>query len=66
MVLEMFSILMVLEMFMRDNSLRGQLLKFRISEYKVQPLKSHWPNISANDSDPGSGSKNLSLNLDHF
>ena len=25
-----------------------------------------WPNISANDPDPGSGSKNLILNRDHF
>ena len=25
-----------------------------------------WPNISANDPYPGSGSKNLNLNQDHF
>ena len=26
----------------------------------------YWPNISANDPYPGSGSKNLSLSWDHF
>ena len=26
----------------------------------------YWPNISANDPDPDSGSNNLSLNRDHF
>ena len=27
---------------------------------------SQWPNISVNDPDPGSGSKNLILNRDYF
>ena len=31
----------------------------------IQTLQD-WPNISANDPDLGSGSKNLSLNWDHF
>ena len=32
-----------------------------------QFTKDHsWPNISADDPDPGSGSKNLNLNRDHF
>ena len=28
--------------------------------------KRHWPNISANNPDPGSGSKNFILNWDNF
>ena len=35
-------------------------------ESKANTIYRHWPNISANDPDPGSGSKKLNLNRDHF
>ena len=45
--------------------LKGAKLK-SLKNWKLFKIKWQWPNISANDTDPGSGSKMLCLNWDNF